>query len=328
MNKLDLNVNQVLRRYYLSDLKRAEVIKTLILILDNSDNEKERISSLITLADLEIYSSKYFESLERLMITDLNETIRNLAIIHMGQNFLKKAFQPMKWALNHEKSYTPLISIIEVLDKMATEESKKLIRKKLSQVINEHKKDYLSRYFSMIKRLEYKIDLLSLSHAHLSSILINLLTIINLSKLYPNIDYKIDKESLILNELDLSDLELEPKGLPFGWKNNIKNISDVTGLVNLKDLKCLNLSNNQIEHVNGITDLKNLEYLDLSNNKIQDINELKVFNQLSKLRILDLHGNQIVNEISPEDINPSLKVIFKTYFEEIEEVFENYLIKN
>jgi len=328
MTKIYLNVNQVMYKYHQLKLKKAEAIRILTLILDNSDNEKERISSLNALTNLEMHSSKYFELLERLIVTDLNEKIRSLAVFLMGQNFLKKAFQPMRWAINYEKSYTPLVSIIEVLDKIANEESKRLILEKLSQIINEHKEDYLNRYDSMVKKLDSKIGIQNLTHAQLSTILINLLTILNLSKLYPNLSYEIDKQNLTINELDLSDLELEPKGLPFGWKNNIKNISDVIGLIKLKNLKSLNLSNNQIEHLNDIVNVQNLEYLNLSNNKIKDISEMKFINQLSKLRTLDLHGNQIVNDILPKDVKPSLKIISKTYFEEAEEVYEKYFIKN
>ena len=328
MTKIYLNVNQVMHNYHQLKLKKAEAIKVLTLILDNSDNEEERISSLNALANLEMHSSKYFELLERLIVTDLNDKIRSLAVFLMGKNFLKKAFQPMRWAINYEESYTPLVSIVEVLEKIATEESKRLILEKLSQIINEHKEDYLNRYVSMVKRLNSKIGIQCFTHAQLSSILINLLTILNLSKLYPNFGYEIDKQNLTIIELDLSDLELEPKGLPFGWKNNIKNISDIKCLVNLKNLKSLNLSNNQIEHMDDIVNLQNLEYLNLSNNKINEINELKFINKLTNLRTLDLHGNQIVNDLSPKDIKPSLKVISKTYFEEAEEVFEKYFIKN
>ena len=315
-------------KYFQLKLKKTELIRFLILILEHSDDEEERFSSLVALDTLKLQTPKYFKLLERLMITDLNENIRNLAVLCMGQNFLSKAFQPMIWMIKHEKSYISLVSTIKVLDKMATEESKKFILQKLSQIIDENKEDYLHRYFSMIKRLDSKIGLQKFTHAQLSSILINLLTIISLSKLYPNFGYEIDRQILNVYELDLSDLELEPKGLPFGWKNNIKNISDIKGLVNLKNLKSLNLSNNQIEHLNDIVNLQNLEYLNLSNNNIKDINELRFINQLSKLRTLDLHGNQIVNDLLPKDIKPSLKVISKTYFEEAEEVYEKYFIKN
>jgi len=328
MTKVYLKVDQVMHKYLQSDLKRTEAIKILNLILDNSDNEKERISSLMALNSLELHSSRYFELLERLMVSDLNEKIRSLAVVLMGQKFLKKAFQPMRWAIIYEKSYTPLVSIIEVLDKMATKESKKLILKRLLQIVNEYEGDYLNRYISMIKKLDSKIGIQHFTHVQLSSVLINLLTILNLSKLYPNFSYEIDKQNLTINKLDLSDLELEPKGLPFGWKNNIKDISDVKGLGNLKNLKNLNLSNNQIEHLNEIVNLQALEYLNLSNNKLKDINELKFINQLTKLKTLDLHGNRIVNDLLPKDVKSSLNVISKTYFEEAEEVYEKYFIKN
>jgi Leucine-rich repeat (LRR) protein len=328
MTKLYLKVDQVINKYLQSDLRRAEAIKFLILILDNSDDEKERVSSLDALANLGMHSSKYFELLERIMVTDLNEKIRNIAIVLMGQNFPKKALPLMTWVIKYEKSYFTLISIIKILDKIASEESKKLILTKLLHVIDENKEDYSNRYVSMIKRLDIKFGTQNLTHIQLSCILINLLTILNLSRLYPNFYYEIDKQYLTVNELDLSDLELEPKGLPFGWKNNITNISDVIGLVNLKNLKILDLSNNQIEHVNDIVNLQSLEYLNLSNNKIKDISEMKFINQLSKLRTLDLHGNPIVKDLLPKDVKPSLKVISKTYFEEAEEVFEKYFIKN
>ena len=328
MSKLKLNVDQVLKKYALSDLTRAEVVKILILILDNSDNEKERIASLKALGDVETCSSKCFELLERLMVSDLDEKIRSLAVFLMGQKFLNRAFQLLKWMLKYEKSYITLVATIKVLEKVATEDSKQLILDKISRIIKIHKKSFLNHYVSMIKELDNKIGLSNLTQTQLSSILINLMTISNLSNLYPNFGYKICKQSLTVYELDLSDLELEPKGLPFGWINNIKNISDIEGLTNLKDLKYLDLSNNKIENVKDIVNLENLEYLNLSNNKIKDINEMKFINQLAKLRTLDLHGNQIVNDLSPKDVKFSLKVISKTYFEEAEEVYEKYFIKN
>ena len=124
----------------------------------------------------------------------------------------------------------------------------------------------------------------------------------------------MNSTNLLVEKLDLSDyFEFEVRGTPWGWKNNIHTISDISGLENLWSLKKLDLSNNQIENVKGLVGLKNLTHLMLSNNKISDVNYLKYLKQLSKLQFLDLCGNEIVNFIKKSDFYPNTRVLLNRY---------------
>ena len=71
--------------------------------------------------------------------------------------------------------------------------------------------------------------------------------------------------------------------------NQISDISAISGLTNLKRL---GLYNNQISDISAISGLTNLNYLHLSNNQITNIN---VISGLTKLIRLDLDNNQISN---------------------------------
>lgn len=324
---MNLTLDHVMWLFSQGYLDKKKTTENLIFIIDNSDDEKERIGSLKFIDSFNLQTNDYYKLLERLMISDCNADIRSLATFLIGQRFIKNSFEPMKWAINNEKSPIVLFSIIDVLEKMSSNESKELIRKILFQLIDEHKEDYLNKYRSIIKRLLNEHKLGNFSQEQLINILRNFLTILCISKSYPNFSYDLDKERMIVSELDLSDLELEPKGLPIGWKNNIKNITEIKGLDNLKHLKKLNLANNQLEHLKGLEKLQDLEYLNLSNNKIYDINELSFLNKLSKIGLLDLHGNQVVNNISIKNIKKPLKIILKTALEELEELYEVQFIK-
>ncbi|TFG22979.1 MAG: leucine-rich repeat domain-containing protein [Promethearchaeota archaeon] len=324
---MNLTSDHVMLLYSQGHLDKIQAVQNLIFILDNSDNENERYSSLKFIESLNLQTFEYYQLLERLSISDCNDNIRGLATYLIGQKFIKNALEPMKWAIKNEKSLTVLISVIDVLQKISSNESKEIILKKLIDIINEHKEDYLYRYISIIKGLINSHKLRNLSEEQLTNILRNFLTILSISKSYPNFSYDLDKERILVSKLDLSDLELEPRGLPIGWKNNIKNIMEIIGLDNLKHLKKLNLSNNQLEHLKGLEKLQDLEYLNLSNNNISDINELSVLNELTNLRLLDLHGNKVVNEISIKNVKSSFKIILKTTLEELEDLYEAQFIK-
>lgn len=70
----------------------------------------------------------------------------------------------------------------------------------------------------------------------------------------------------------------------------IKDLSEVKGLENLKNLSRLNLSDNKLTEIKILGNLKNLYYLNLNNNKIT---EIKGLNSLRKLRYLYLNHNKI-----------------------------------
>lgn len=65
----------------------------------------------------------------------------------------------------------------------------------------------------------------------------------------------------------------------------------------LKSLQVLDVSDNQIEtiHLGAFKDTNDLQVLDLSNNKITSFNDDLIFNNLGKLRVVSLQGNQIID---------------------------------
>ncbi len=89
--------------------------------------------------------------------------------------------------------------------------------------------------------------------------------------------------SVIDNKLDLRE-------------RNIKEISEIVGLENIKNLKILDLRHNNISEIDGenLDPLINLEELRLENNKIEKIKNLS---NLKKLRILKLSCNKEITKI-------------------------------
>ena len=131
-------------------------------------------------------------------------------------------------------------------------------------------------------------------------------------KQYLNVYFELDSQNGLIRQLDLSDyLEYEVKGTPFGWKNNIKSISQIVGLKHLKYLKRIDLSNNQIDDVKEITQLENLTHLILINNKISKRDNLNYLKRLPNLEYLDLRGNELGKNISLNEFDPKIRVLLK-----------------
>lgn len=111
-------------------------------------------------------------------------------------------------------------------------------------------------------------------------------------KIIPNISFqKLNRLNLSNNSIlvfnnikceNLSSLDLS---------NNMINIIG-NGLTDLKNLKSLNLSHNNVNDVNFLKNLNKLEDLNLSFNRIQEIKNL---DYLKKLKILRLSNNKIDN---------------------------------
>ena len=72
--------------------------------------------------------------------------------------------------------------------------------------------------------------------------------------------------------------------------NQIGHIGDIQGLVEVKGLNSLNLSNNQITDIAGLKHFSNLKVLNLAYNNIRNIHEL---GKLESLEYLNLSNNSI-----------------------------------
>jgi len=314
---MNLSPKKVLEQFERNEINNSIAFDQLISFVENSENEHIREEATQILDRIGIFSEKLFGILENILISDTNRKIRNIALKFLERRFLNKALTPLKWAINHENDYECLITIIKSLKKVNSEESKLIL-------FNEAKKIMKTKYLNKEKRIEnkkFKKVLKKLlktkkyeffTHKELSQILINFITIANLTKQYPNVFYEINSENGLLKELDLSDyLEFEVKGMPFGWKNNIKSISEIVGLKYLKYLKKIDLSNNQIEIFKELVNLENLTHLILTNNKISELENLENIKKLPNLEYLDLRNNDIVKKIHSNEFNPRIRVLLK-----------------
>ncbi|MHA1104674.1 MAG: hypothetical protein ACTSPN_03010 [Promethearchaeota archaeon] len=324
--------SKIFEQYLQNLLDKRTTTELLTTIIDNSDEESLRVSALIYFAELGLNDS-FFEILEQLVISDSNQMIRLFAIDMIRENFLYKAFPLINWAIQHENAYPCQVSLIKTLKEIQEDDVKHSLIKYLYQLSNESNlmkigESYSKhKYKKVIKQLLMN-DLLNLTQNQLADILLNYLTILELSLSYQYLSYEINEELGVVTELNLSDLEFETKGLPYGWKYNIESIEEITGLINLTHLIKLDLSNNNIRTIKDLMQMKHLEELNLSNNKISNDIEIKYLNSICSLQLIDLHDNAIAEKVTKSDFKPKVKVILKTYLQELEERLEQQILQN
>ena len=316
---MELNPNRIYENYNNNRLDKSTVIKQLISIIENYDDDTTREDSIKILDKIKLTSENLFGLFENLLLSDSSENIRNAAANYLSVNHLNRSLPVFKWSIQHEQSYDCLLTVVKALEKIISSESKTVLIEQIKKIRKTHyislEKGYENkRYKKALKPLIRRNKINNYSHKELGAILINFFTIKTLIEEIPNVYFELNSTNLLVEKLDLSDyLEFEVKGTPWGWKNNIRKISEIPGLENLKYLKKLDLSNNQIKNVKGLATLKNLTNLVLANNQISDLDNLEYLKQLSKLQFLDLCGNEIVNFIKKDDFNPNTRVLLNRY---------------
>ncbi len=314
---MNLSPSKIYEQYERNEINNSIAFDHLISFVENSENEYTRKTAIEILDRIGIYNNELFKILENILISDSNGKIRNVALKFLERRFLNKAITPLKWAINHENDYECHITIIKLLKEINSEESKLILFNETKKImktkyLNKEKRIENKKFKKIIKKLLKSKKYKFFTHNELSLILINFITIANLTKHYPNVFYETNPENGLLSELDLSDyLEHEVRGTPFGWKNNIKSISEIIGLKYLKNLKKIDLSNNQIENIQELVNLGNLTHLILTNNKICELENLEYIKKLPNLKYLDLRYNKIVKKIHSNEFNPRLRVLLK-----------------
>lgn len=314
---MNLSPKNIFDQLQKNEISKSFAFDQLISFVENSDNEHIREEAIETLDRVGIFDNRLFKFLENILISDSNEKIRKAVLKFLEKRYLNKVIVPLKWALNHESNYENLIIIIKSLKKANSEESKKILFNKTKEIIhtryiNKDKRIENRKFKEVLKKLLTTKKYELFSHKELCLILINFMTIVNLTKLYPNVSYEINPENGLLFELDLSDyFEYEVKGIPFGWKNNIKSISEIEGLNYLKFLKKIDLSNNLIEDIKELANLKNITHLTLSKNNISNIENLEYLKKFKRLEYLDLRDNEIASKIQSNEFNPGIRVLLR-----------------
>lgn len=316
-----LNPQTVLENYNNSSIDKSTATKLLTSIIENYDEENFRLEAINILNTLKIKSKTLFEFFENLLLSDSSEVIRNAAAKYVNTNFLEISLPVFRWVIQHETSYHCLVTVVNSLVKIQTSEAKSILLEQIKKIkdtkyLNVDKGFGNKKYRKALKSY-FKRNLINkLSLEQLVAILINFLTIKNLIEEIPNAYFELDEKLLLIDKLDLSDyLEFEVKGTPWGWKNNIRSLSQITGLSNLKHLKTLDLSNNQIGDLEGINELENLTHLVLPNNQISDLKNLEYINQLTNLQFVDLCGNDISKNVKNKDFNPYCRVLLNRYIQ-------------
>jgi len=318
---MELNPIRIYEDYNNNRLDKSTAIKQLISIIENYDDDTTREDSIKVLNNIKLLNENLFALFENLLLSDSSDNIRNAAANYLSVNHLNKGLPVFKWSIQHEKSYNCLLTVVKALEKINSGESKNILIEQIKEIRKIHyislEKGYENkRYKKALKPLIRKNKINNYSHKELGAILINFFTIKTLIKEIPNVYFELNSTNLLVEKLDLSDyLEFEVKGTPWGWKNNIRKISEIPGLENLEYLKKLDLSNNQIENLKGLVNLKTLTHLVLSNNQISNLDNLEYLKELKKLQFLDLCGNEIVNFIKKGYFNPNTRVLLNRYDE-------------
>ncbi len=318
---MDVNPQTILKDYNKKRIDKSTAIGLLISSIENYDEEEFRLEAISILNALKIKTKTLFEFFESLILSDSSDLIRNAAAKYISANFLEISFPVFQWVIQNETSYYCLITVINSLVKIHTSESKSILFEHIRNIRNIKSlnvdKGYGNRRYRKALKSYFKRNTINeLSHIQLGAILINFFTIKNLIEEIPNVFFELDDKRLLIDKLDLSDyLEFEVKGTPWGWKNNIRSLSQITGLSNLKYLKTLDLSNNQIGDLKGINELENLTHLILHNNLISDLKNLEYINQLSNLQFINLCGNIISKNVKKEDFNSNCRVLLNRYIQ-------------
>ncbi|MFX1487889.1 MAG: hypothetical protein ACFFBI_01990 [Promethearchaeota archaeon] len=319
---LRLTPEKIIEDFRDNKIGKASALQSLVSFIENSNDEEIRLKSLNLLDYLDIKDNYLFQILENLVISDENATIRNIALKIIEKNFLEKSFEVLKWCVIHEKDDYCFITVIKILAKLKSENSKSILYNEIGRIIkkkylNKERKIENKKFKKTLKKLlrEKKYD--KFTHNEFAEILINYITISNLFTKYNNVYYELDQQNGLISKLDLSNyLEYEVKGTPWRWQNNIKSLSDIPGLKYLKSLQQLDLTNNQIIDIKEIIHLQNLTHLILTNNNLRNEKNLFYLKNLPNLLFLDLRGNPLINEINLDDFRPQTRVLLRdTYYE-------------
>ena len=321
---VDCNPDILYQRFCNKEIDKITLINSLLLLIEESTDEILRIAAINQLRRLGITSDHLFTVMENLIISDTNDQVRNAATRYISYLYSEKSYNIVNWAIQYEESYDCILTMIDTLKKMQSEESRKLLISEISKILEPIKdsidKQYIfQKYRKRMKKVFKKKEISNFTMNQLAEILINYKAVSFLALKYPNFYFDLDVSNGLVSRIDLADyLQYEVKGTPFGWKNNIGSLSEVKGLSNLKYIKILDLSNNLIEDLKGLTVFQDLEIIYLANNKISDHKNIEYLNSLPNICYIDLTGNKIAKTISLKKFKPNVKVVLKRFDEHFE----------
>jgi len=303
---VELTPDQIFQDYKIGQLDKATAIEYLRSIIENSNEEIERLETLKYLAEIKDKDHRIFKILENFLISDSNELVRSMCADHIIRNSLSLGEEIIKFAIKNEKSITCLLSILNSLEELNNAKTKILIKQMENYLGEKYKKlfNVELREAMGLRLLElfFREDLRSSKfnhHPHESPLMYLIkdkhvieleffdvhLNNLGILKLFP----KLEKlELFLVNIKNIFGLEYlsNLRVLRIGGKQIIR----IKNLKFLKNLRELTINNTSINNLNGIENLINLEHLDLSINKLTIIPDLK---RLIYLKKLDLRLNSL-----------------------------------
>ena len=303
---MEITPQKICEDFRSNRLDKHSAIKQLISLIENSDDEEIREESVYSFQKIGAINEDIFlfEILENLLISDLNEKVRIASVKLIKDNFLYKAIEPMKWAIQYESDCECCITIIETLVEINNVESKSILNDEVKKIKKEKYLDKSKRidnkkFKKSIKKLLKERKYESFSHDELAQIIINYKIMSALTKKFYSVYFEL--ENALVVKLDLADVEYEVRGWKADFKNNIEEISEIIGLKYLKYLKDLNLSNNLIKDVRDLLEVEKLTHLYISNNKISELENLDYFKRMPDLVFLDISGNEFAAKVNKQD---------------------------
>lgn len=319
---MELSPELIFEEYSKKILDKRAATKLLISLIENSENEKVRVSSINQLNHIGVTDKNAFKVMENLLISDSNDSIRNAAAIVLRDNYLEESLEPMKWALNHEESpsclntiYLGLVKILNYYVMSSNPLTKTIL---LTEIERINRKEFKIGFEILCETREGK----EFSKTELANLLINYFTIIYLEKSFWRLKFKIENCKIVELDFIFKGLSSIPEALKYlsslkililrynqltklpNWikmldslevlnvnVNNLNQLSDSIG--ELKNLKELLLWQNEITYLpNLIGNLSNLEILNLRLNQLKELPSS--IGGLSSLKELNLHDNQLI----------------------------------
>ncbi|MFX1316215.1 MAG: leucine-rich repeat domain-containing protein [Promethearchaeota archaeon] len=268
------------------------MIETLVLIIENSDNNNDRIKSLETLIEIGLEDQKIFSIFKELLISDEIELIRSTAARFIINNYPHKCRDLIEWVIKYEISPQIISIFIESFKKDNEELLGTSLIEYLRYILDNITDEKFEYYIEHLKNLNDKEPFEKFDLDKLIEIYINFKIINYIDKEHKLMHYLLREgyvRELALNTKKLSDVKgLEKlKKLEF---LGLSGINEIDSLVNIPNLKELVLDNSEITEIKGLDSLKNLELLVLEGNHIKEIKGLE---NLKELKHLNLSSNQI-----------------------------------
>ena len=317
-----LNPKKIYEDLVQEKIDKLTAVDLLIYLIGNNDSIEIREESIKILQKIGIKNDKVFSVFEDVLVSDSSPEIRELGAQCLKDLYQEKALLPLKWALDHEKSWQLLLYIVSSIHELNNHRAKSIFIDKIKKLNN-------YKFIKSLTRLINNEEIQNLDTSKLVEIIKNYIIINHIEETLKEVEYKV--LSGLVVDLDLTFTSDDT----YGWKilkylsefisamgnlnklelksnklskipdsifslncityldlsyNNLNELQD--SFKNLKSLKHLNLGYNQISEIPpSIGSLKNLKLLDLNHNKLRSLPSS--IGKLTSLVNLNLHGNQI-----------------------------------